>query len=1587
MSGETQSRRVSAGVKAGRTGKAEPGSKSNRRRWIRRLVAALVVLAALVFSLPYLVSTGPGTSLALFVANGRIDGRIEADDLSVTWLGPCRIKGLRVTDPAGREVVNVEAVECTPGVLHAVRSWERLKRVSVDTPRVVLYVRSKGAGGGTSLAAAFRRADRPRKDKPDESLPPLTGRLRINGGSVRIVTPDGRSRQLRDVTADLDLQQMDRLAGKLSVVLPGDGRLRASFDVSGMTREGELAFDQTAGRVRLATDGQVNLAPLAEAAGLAGLRGRGRLTVNTRFSPEKVSADAEAVLANLAVSTDRLRTVKPIEQIRLTARVKLAGEDVQADASLAGRQGTLTAGGSFRLDRPPTEVDAAKLIRAVLASEPVTLPEFTCHADGSVDLAEFAAAMPGVLRVRRDVRVTGGTLQITGLSVRGGASPRASGTVAVRGLKGERAGRPVTVAPLVASLDVDSDPRAGLRIRGADVTSDALRVSASGSIQTLQVTFDTDLDRLRQDLSEIIEMEGLTLAGHVGGSAKVRAADADRLELTLNAHAAGLEYAAGGVRVNLPQATVAHTGVLTRRAGNPERYTASAAVVVVDGALKASGMGFYDLADGSFHAAADIERAEIAPLTAAVSIAKAGDLSGYAGSAAGKVTLDRAAGAGAPIHTSGQLDITGLRAGGEEISAAPVQARWEGVELGADGAIRAARSVRVRGDFATVDVKNASVRLGDWPALAGQFRIAADLARCLKLARAFAPPGKLPTIDGQLEARGTAAMAGGRMTFEGDAKVTRAQRVVLAAAGKGFSDSGTGAIGANVDVTRVDLAYAGAAAGPFGPAGLTRLAGEVDGAVEISRANAGAPLVAGGRLAGRDLAVDGKAVPGGQFKLRWVKAGFTPTGKDVSVESLLLESDMAGVNASGVRVRWAGAVEASGKLDATADLAACHAAARPFLRGDGPAPTGWLSLTGNLRTSQGRIEVTGQARIRELRRPAGEAGPVPAVEASVAGWYAPATGGFGGDANVTRADLAYLGRLGRTFGRRELEPYAGIVQVRTTFSRRAAGAPIAASGAGKLAGLHVNGQAVDGSDATFEWSGAEVAADGKHLAAAKIEVRSVLASLSAEKVRCDLGEEFIAAGSVGIGADLGRCLAVAAPLAGWRRTPPLRGRARFTALVRSAGGAVDVAGGGHVADFQYGTGAKVLQDKRIDLNVEGRVDPGDRTITLKALRVRSDLLTATAEGKVGGYDTRRVVDLKGQYRLDWKAALAILHAFEPKTAETILVTGASASPFVASGPLRQEGVRSPLGGLDAGANVGWASAKVYGVALDKAELAPRLSSGLLTLPETTIGASGGKVRLGGEVDFTGTEPALRIARLQVMENVPVSVEVGELILSRFNPIFGKVNLARLDGHVSLSLRGVDVPLSESIKRRGAGAGRLDMRMVKMAPTGPLGELVKLGGLTTGAQPVKVGGTDFTIREGRIWYKDFAVVFADTFDLHFSGSVGFDDSLDLVVRVPIRADLLAKLGVRGVAGRVAQVLQGEYVSVPLRGTRAKPELDWKRVDVKPLVSKALQSILLNGGRLPDPGSAPKPGPAPAPEADPLGDILDMLQKGLEGREKK
>jgi hypothetical protein len=467
---------------------------------------------------------------------------------------------------------------------------------------------------------------------------------------------------------------------------------------------------------------------------------------------------------------------------------------------------------------------------------------------------------------------------------------------------------------------------------------------------------------------------------------------------------------------------------------------------------------------------------------------------------------------------------------------------------------------------------------------------------------------------------------------------------------------------------------------------------------------------------------------------------------------------------------------------------------------------------------------------------------------------------------------------------------------------------------------------------------------------------------------------------------------------------PLAGRLDWSGTAQTRQGIVEVTGQGRVDDFIIGPPGKNVREPQVRFDQAIDIDHRRQVITFRKLTANSELLTLSVDagGTISRYETEKILNLSGRYAGPWERLTVLLHQFVPATAQYVDLSGPADGAFRLTGAAERPSLTPVYRDLDAAASVGWTSARVAGFALGVAKFLPELKGGQVVVPPAEVAASGGTIHLGGIVDMRPGEPVLSLpGRTVILRDLRINPEVGEKLLSRFNPIFGK--LVSLEGRVSLATRDdIRVPLASESTLPARGSGTLDLSGIKVRPDGLLAQLLALGGLGADrSTPVEIGSVDFRIEQNRrISYDNFTVKFGDTFDLKFRGSVGLDGKLDLVVSVPVRAAILERFGVTGPLLDYARLLEGARIDIPIRGTRLDPEFSLQREAIQRLVSKAVQALLKeeaqkllkdalerrtgkNDAGLPTPQAPQRKGPvttAPArPEEMLLEDLFDVLDK--------
>ncbi len=612
------------------------------------------------------------------------------------------------------------------------------------------------------------------------------------------------------------------------------------------------------------------------------------------------------------------------------------------------------------------------------------------------------------------------------------------------------------------------------------------------------------------------------------------------------------------------------------------------------------------------------------------------------------------------------------------------------------------------------------------------------------------------------------------------------------------------------------------------------------------------------------------------------------------------------------------------------------------------------------------------------------------------GWGDLKTGQFEGKFNLQRGELAKLTKWAQVPGdtSSETADYSGVLSADISVSRSAADQRIVSAGWAKVRQLAVDGELIGDGAVDMEYSGLSLAADRSRADLASASLTSQPLRMKATDVRVNLADKLQSGGSIELVAELADCIAAAQPLAKWDDPPGISGKLNWSVKTSTQGEKVQLTGGGTITQLAVVTDGESLSYGDVSVEHTLVADQAAQQIEVQRMTVDSLPLKFQLAGLITRPAEECLLDLKGSYQGQWKHLLALVYSVKPELKENVQIIGTTGGDILITGPARRPELSPTFGELVASGPAGWDRASFFGVAMDKAQFAPRLADGKLNTPVTEIPSDGGTIRIGGTIDFTGEHPMFLLpGKVQVLQSVPVSADITRKLLSRINPIFS--NLAVAGGRLSLEIEDIEFPLTkDAAKTGGSGKGFLDLSEMSVTPEGAMRTLLEMGGVPIGKTvPVTTPGVHFYIKDGRIYYDNFTLLFPGEFDLIFRGSVGFDDTVDVTATMPVKSGLFEKYGIGGPIGQYAALLKGVRVEVPLTGSRLMPKLDLSKIDIAKLVNQALKAMLKSPGKAiegvlkgPDAKKTPDAG-SDGKETSPLDVLFDLLEETQKKSEKE
>ncbi len=390
----------------------------------------------------------------------------------------------------------------------------------------------------------------------------------------------------------------------------------------------------------------------------------------------------------------------------------------------------------------------------------------------------------------------------------------------------------------------------------------------------------------------------------------------------------------------------------------------------------------------------------------------------------------------------------------------------------------------------------------------------------------------------------------------------------------------------------------------------------------------------------------------------------------------------------------------------------------------------------------------------------------------------------------------------------------------------------------------------------------------------------------------------------------------------WGLAGKLKGTARF----RHSRGVVRGSTEAEVIDLAVAdSSGRKVREPLVKLSAAGDYDGRSKVLQLGKFELTSRALAVGAAGHVKPVEGGNEAQIDGQIRYDlaWLARL-----LGPYLGPGVHVVGRGQSPIRYRGPL------TPADG-SAAAGIKWDRANIYGFQVGPGALNAKMADGQVRIEPLDLAVSRGRMHVDPRVRLTPSPIELTLSAGPLVERVQIDPAMCASMLKYIAPVLADVTSAQ--GSFSIVLDGCRVPLADP--KKSDLAGRLVIHSVRIGPGPLVRELAVLLGRSAPARLRRESAVAFQMKNGRVYHDNLELIFPDL-TIRTHGSVGLDQTLDLVAEMPVPPKWLA-------AGTLAsKALADQVIRIPLKGTLSKPRLDRREMERlnRQFIKKAAGNLL-------------------------------------------
>jgi hypothetical protein len=343
-------------------------------------------------------------------------------------------------------------------------------------------------------------------------------------------------------------------------------------------------------------------------------------------------------------------------------------------------------------------------------------------------------------------------------------------------------------------------------------------------------------------------------------------------------------------------------------------------------------------------------------------------------------------------------------------------------------------------------------------------------------------------------------------------------------------------------------------------------------------------------------------------------------------------------------------------------------------------------------------------------------------------------------------------------------------------------------------------------------------------------------------------------------------------------------------------------------------GKKPFEANEASLSFKAEVNPEDKSVNIKELQLESPQIKIR-KGEFNQSTDAGKTKLSGraECEYDWSAVSAVAAPYLPEGL-TLQGKRKDAVNFVSEYPSGQ--TDKLMANLTTKAKLGFERAGYMGLDFGPTDVDINIQKGLLNIPPFVTTVNEGQFNFAGQADFRQKPTQFKIAKpMQLMKNIKINDQTTKNLLRYLNPIFA--DAVNVSGIANFSCEQLIIPFSAAAKKQTEVVGTISMDKVRLQASDLLGQILTAAGTSARGADITIRPTKFILRDGFLRYDDMQMDVGDN-PVNFKGVIGLDKSLNMTITLPYTT--------RGRTARLGGETSGQRITLPLKGTIDKPQLD-------------------------------------------------------------